>query len=161
LGFCGIGIIYCNSESSWEPECDPNFGANGGPSHAPSTLFDAWLQKQPDITATDGSASNVNSNAVMDPVDEVVKEEVEDVTYADFSGDWGSDNDNLGQEKEETIGSGSDSQEEEMGDWGSYSQEKEEEEIEVWWRVKSSSSASRAEIFLFLAALPFAVLLWQ
>ena len=168
LGFCGVGIIYCNSESSWEPECDPNFGTNGGPSHAPSTLFDAWLQKQPDITvtATDGSASNVHSNPAMDPVDEVVKEEVEDVTYADFSGDWGSDNDNLGQEKEETGESGSDSQEqeieeEETGDWGSYSQEEEEEEIQVWWRVKSSSSASRAEIFLFLAALPFAVLLWQ
>lgn len=146
LGFCGVGIIYCNSESSWEPECDPNFGANGGPSQAPSTLFDAWLQKQPDVTATDGSASNANSNAVKDPADEV-NEETEDVIYTEFSGGEGSGNQEE-QEKEET------------GYWGTFSQEKEEEETQAWWRV-IPSSASRVNIFILLAALPFAVILQQ
>jgi len=149
LGFCGVGIIYCNSESSWKPECDPNLGVNGGPSQAPSTLFDAWLQKQPDdVMASDVSASDVaNSNSVTDPVDEV-NEEVEDATHTDFSEDWG--NDNQDQEKEET------------GDWGSYSQEEEDEDEQMgaWWRVVSSSATS-ADSFLLLAALPLVVLLQQ
>ena len=135
LGFCGVGIVYCNSESSWEPECDPDYGANGGPSQAPSTLFDSWLQKQPDVTASD-----VNSTSVKVPVDEVnedkvtdetIVEEVEPVkeaTYTDFTEVWGSGS----QDKKET---------------------------EAWWRVKSS--ASRAESFLLLlATFPFAALLW-
>jgi len=136
LGFCGVGIIYCNSESSWEPECDPNYVANVGPTQAPSTLFNSWLQKQPDVTASDGSASDVsvNSTSGVDEVDEdkakEEEQEKEEVTYTDFdfSGDWGSDS----QEKEET---------------------------QVWWRV--TSSASRAESFFLLATLPFAFLLWQ
>ena len=135
LGFCGVGIVYCNSESSCEPECDPDYGANGGPSQAPSTLFDSWLQKQPDVTASD-----VNSTSVKVPVDEVnedkvtdetIVEEVEPVkeaTYTDFTEVWGSGS----QDKKET---------------------------EAWWRVKSS--ASRAESFLLLlATFPFAALLW-
>lgn len=146
LGFCGVGIIYCNSESSWEPKCDANFGVNGGPSQSPSTLFDAWLQKQPEVIAPDVSASDVNSNSMTDPVDEVNEEVVEDVTYTNFPGDLG--NDNQEQEKEES------------GDWVNYSQEEKDEEMGVWWRVISSSAASADSIFL-LAALPFAILIQQ
>ena len=148
LGFCGTGIIYCNSESSWEPQCDPSFSANGGPSQAPSTLFDAWLQGQPDSTATDSAASNVDdSNSVKDPVEEV-NEETEDVASTELSGGEGSEIQE--QEKEESTY------------WGTFSQEGEEEETQAWWRViPSSASTLRANTLILLAALPFAVHLQQ
>lgn len=143
LGFCGVGIIYCNSESSWEPECDPNYSvAIRGPSHAPSTLFDSWLGKQPDVTASnvtasDVTASDVNSNStsVAESVNEVyddkAKEEEQEkaVTYTDFTEGWGSDS----QENKET---------------------------QAWWRV--TSSASRAISFFPLKTFPLlGLLLWQ
>ena len=80
LGFCGVGIIYCNSESSWEPECDANYGANGGPSQAPSTLFDSWLNKQPDVTASDGADSSTTPS--KNPVDGVNEESTMSDTYS-------------------------------------------------------------------------------
>jgi hypothetical protein len=111
-------------------------------------LFDAWLQGQPDSTATDSAASNVDdSNSVKDPVEEV-NEETEDVASTELSGGEGSEIQE--QEKEESTY------------WGTFSQEGEEEETQAWWRViPSSASTLRANTLILLAALPFAVHLQQ
>ena len=90
LGFCGEGIIYCNSESSWEPQCDPNYGMNGDPTQAPSTLFDLWFQQLPDVQ-TSAAVSSVHNT-----VQEVIEEEVvveqaaaEEVTQAQVNNNVG------------------------------------------------------------------------
>jgi hypothetical protein len=59
LGFCGTGIVYCNSMSSFKPECiggvsqlesvritpQPTFPNKGGPpTISPTTKWDAWVQ---------------------------------------------------------------------------------------------------------------------
>lgn len=148
LGFCGVGIIYCNSESSWEPECDASYGANGGPSQAPSTLFDSWLNKQPDVTASDGADSSTTSSSKnpMDGVNEEMtatneietaqedkedEKEKEEVTYVDFT-------DYMGE-----------------GGWDDSSSQ--ETKGEAWWRVDLSSTSRVKTSFLAILLL---VALW-
>jgi hypothetical protein len=75
LGFCGTGIVYCNSASSWKPECNGNSqlaleasenstSSNGEPSPAPTTSWDAWVKNKlnggskSDATKNDGSSSS-------------------------------------------------------------------------------------------------------
>eukprot|EP00804_Cyclotella_cryptica_P009725 CCRYP_011242-RB/>CCRYP_011242-RB protein AED:0.05 eAED:0.05 QI:415/1/1/1/0.9/0.81/11/3311/1034 len=71
LGFCGTGIIYCNSMSSWKPECiggvsmmesapevtpRPSPANKGGPpSFSPTTKWDAWVGSK--YANSDSSAS--------------------------------------------------------------------------------------------------------
>jgi len=96
LGFCGVGIVYCNSDSSWEPECDPNYGANRGPSQAPSTLFDSWLHKQDNSTnSTSLKFDGVNEGKVTDETET-------DVPYTDYTAfNGGEDWDNSREKIEE------------------------------------------------------------
>ena len=59
LGFCGTGVVYCNSMSSFKPECiggvsqletssrtpQPTFANKGGPpSLSPTTKWQSWVQ---------------------------------------------------------------------------------------------------------------------
>jgi hypothetical protein len=85
LGFCGTGIVYCNSMSSWKPECiggasqlesgpritpQPTFANKGGPpSISPTTKWQGWVQSNyaadtpaPAATELDGNATEAASN---------------------------------------------------------------------------------------------------
>jgi hypothetical protein len=70
LGFCGEGIVFCNSKSSWVENCgggglkDPLLEAvddsasttsnnsNGEPTAAPLTLWESWVAERDGQTTT-------------------------------------------------------------------------------------------------------------
>ena len=93
LGFCGEGIVFCNSKSSWVPNCgggglkDPllevvddatstttSNNSNGEPTAAPLTLWESWVAERDGQTTTgieevDGfyNVGSSNETAVDNP----------------------------------------------------------------------------------------------
>ena len=93
LGFCGEGIVFCNSKSSWVPNCgggglkDPllevvddatstttSNNSNGEPTAAPLTLWESWVAERDGQTTTgieevDGfyNGGSSNETAVDNP----------------------------------------------------------------------------------------------
>ncbi|KAL3815407.1 hypothetical protein ACHAXA_011525 [Cyclostephanos tholiformis] len=60
LGFCGVGIVYCNSKSSWVPDCggrgqstlldkeEVTLDDNAVPTTSPVSLWEAWVADRDD-----------------------------------------------------------------------------------------------------------------
>jgi hypothetical protein len=80
LGFCGEGIVFCNSKSSWVENCgggglnDPllevvddtatssttSTNSNGEPTAAPLTLWESWVAERDGQTTTTGIEEEVD-----------------------------------------------------------------------------------------------------
>lgn len=81
LGFCGLGIVYCNSASSWVPSCGGGMGLvhgepvrtaspNAEPTPAPITAWEAW------VVGSKADTDDATSDAALGA--ELIVEEVED-----------------------------------------------------------------------------------
>lgn len=68
LGFCGEGVVYCNSASSWIPECggggsliqfekeeEPDTSSNTIPTASPINAWEQWVSKRDDDETDDSS----------------------------------------------------------------------------------------------------------
>lgn len=104
LGFCGLGIVYCNSVSSWVPSCGGGKGLvhgepartaspNTEPTPAPVTAWEAWVMGSK--VDTDDATSDAALGAEL-----IVEEVEEEATEAKQVGadntnpwlNWGGDN---------------------------------------------------------------------
>lgn len=82
LGFCGTGIVYCNSQSSWIPSCNPDAelpirldgnsiatvtpaeseGGNREPTPTPTTAWEAWVNNKNGKPDSDSSGNSTAKN---------------------------------------------------------------------------------------------------
>ena len=110
LGFCGLGIVYCNSASSWVPSCGGGMGLvhgepvrtanpNSEPTPAPVTAWEAWVMGSK--VDTDDATSEAALGAEI--IVEEVKEEVTEANQVEVGADnmdpwlnWGADNEGAG-----------------------------------------------------------------
>ena len=69
MGFCGEGVVYCNSASSWIPECggggsliqfgeeeEPETSSNTIPTASPINAWEQWVAKKDEKDETGDSS---------------------------------------------------------------------------------------------------------
>mmetsp|Transcript_24842 Transcript_24842/g.50905 ORF Transcript_24842/g.50905 Transcript_24842/m.50905 type:complete len:882 (-) Transcript_24842:147-2792(-) len=134
LGFCGTGIVYCNSQSSWIPSCDPNVelpvriektpttapvgGPTAPPTPAPTTAWDAWVNSKSTTTDDGGLEAEAALN-----------------TTANKTADDESEGESGSSDSENDIG------------WFN-SAFGNDEEFESWWKQQSSLAPSMSSFLL-------------
>ena len=136
LGFCGEGIVYCNSASSWVPSCGGGGGLiqleeiktnspNTVPTASPLSQWEAWVANRDE---------NLDDNAEAD-------EEGSDAATDD-------------SEKEEDEDTGFD-----IDAWSSWSSEgRADDSNKFWWSVGRSDSLPRFVISMPVKVVCFTVL---
>jgi hypothetical protein len=75
LGFCGTGVGYCNTVSSWVPECGggkgmirkPTASPNLGSSSAPAIAWEEWSNGENGAASDVNEAASTQSNNTYDP----------------------------------------------------------------------------------------------
>jgi len=145
LGFCGTGIVYCNSKSSWVPSCggggamiqlqdgeegeeEDSASPNTEPTVRPTTEWEVWVESQ------EGSAEN----ATVATSDADNKDEDDDSSQRDVSNDVSSH----GEDKEDSSttaysGFNPDS----WGEWGDGKGQQASDDQDLrWWTVGRNSS---------------------
>ena len=118
LGFCGEGIVYCNSASSWIPNCGGGGGIikldkeeeeeeytttgtkspNTMPTRAPHTAWEAWVAKEENVDSDADTAAGEDQNLVAITDDETTEEANEDDVWSSWGGggEGSSDNNSWG-----------------------------------------------------------------
>ncbi|KAL7552504.1 hypothetical protein ACHAWF_015751 [Thalassiosira exigua] len=140
LGFCGTGIVYCNSASSWVPSCgggggliqlEETLSPNTVPTESPISAWEAWVaikDENPDTDDADagGSGTIGGGNSEVDADESSEKSEEDDEsTYSGFDPDAWEKWDNKQSEKEEQT-------------WS-------------WWTTSRNSSAMSVPYSLFVS----------
>mmetsp|Transcript_39282 Transcript_39282/g.84714 ORF Transcript_39282/g.84714 Transcript_39282/m.84714 type:complete len:1054 (+) Transcript_39282:120-3281(+) len=165
LGFCGTGIVYCNSASSWKASCgggamdmirlddESDDGGNGGPpTMGPSTLWEAWVEGENAKNDSDNSEDDASGDGDSSDADS------ED---ADSSEDSSGDGDST----EEEATTSSSLNYDPVGwtsNWDSREKMKEMEDEDLRWWVKQPSSSrmrlsSAASIVLLASIMAFCI----
>ena len=103
LGFCGTGIVYCNSASSWIPSCGGGGGTSiqlekGKPTPYPTTTWEAWVGKVDDAEVSPGNTSfTTGTTNNTSQVQEGQEEEGKEEGSAEFNPDVWANWDSAGQ----------------------------------------------------------------
>mmetsp|Transcript_6416 Transcript_6416/g.10152 ORF Transcript_6416/g.10152 Transcript_6416/m.10152 type:complete len:240 (+) Transcript_6416:212-931(+) len=145
LGFCGTGIVYCNSASSWVPSCggggasirldEDTTSPNTLPTAAPSNAWDVWVQSKGDnpdntivVSEADENDSSQNSN--------------EDATGKDDTADDSTAEEEEEEEEDTPVNSGynPDHPDAWTANWDSRADAEETNEDMRWWAQRISST---------------------
>jgi len=153
LGFCGTGIVYCNSASSWVPDCGgasqmiklkpTKSPTNGIPTVAPSTNWEAWFAENngntedgavtADVDENDSSANNTTEDAAASNSTAEAEEEEEEA---------GEEEEEAEEEEEEENGPPPDFTDAWANNWDSRTEVDEQNEDFRWWVERQNSSST-------------------
>lgn len=157
LGFCGEGIVYCNSASSWVPDCggggaliqieeleEETSSPNTVPTEAPISSWEAWVENN----------NNVGNKTIASDANQTGSD-AEDTGIADVSS---AENE---EEGDSSSNSGGDYNLGAWENWGSEGRNNDNGNEDSRWWIRDNGSYTTRMRSLFAAAISWTLFFWQ